>query len=635
MSTPEDPVKLDDFQNIFSLKGKVAVVSGGSRGSGLHSKRLSSFLQAGCSRVYTVARSEGPLNDAAKALNALANKGPDAQAIAIVADISSQAGCTQMAAEISKTTDYVDILVANAGATFIGHMDEDDFDRVMKTNIVSVTSSGGHGPGSISDYHVSSVAGVVVGDMGEHGTYAYAASKAAVIHLMKNLAVELGPKHITVNVVAPGMVSSQMSAPLMNRHGGIESVSKQVPDQKLGSPEDVAGLRKNVFHCVGLCGTLFLNGYEGSLFNSLWTIDAWQNFFGYPKGNLLGLMNPAALFPGLMSPYFAELIANRFGRRWAVWIGVLINIAGAVLNSAAINLGMYIADRVLMGISISMGLTIAPTLLQEIAHPRYRAQISSMYTCIYYSTAVISAGVCLGTRHIEGNAAWRIPCYLQIVGPGVTLAMIFTMPESPRWLVRHGASDEALQILGRYHANGDINDPLVRLEHEEIIENLRVDEVNSETKYTDYFLPNNRPRLFLLVFIAIGTNWVGNGIISYYLSPILSTIGIRSTEQQAGLNLGLQIWNLILSTSAALSVDRVGRRPLWLTSTTGMFFSFIVVMGLSGAYDTIGQQKAVGLAVVPFLFVFFGFYDLAWTPLSNMYSVEILPYNLQTKGQAI
>lgn len=75
------------------------------------------------------------------------------------------------------------------------------------------------------------------------------------------------------------------------------------------------------------------------------------------------------------------------------------------------------------------------------------------------------------------------------------------------------------------------------------MENLRADQLNSKIKYTDYFKGNNRPRLFLLVVIAIGTNWVGNGIISYYLSPIFSTIGIRSTEQQAGLNLGLQIWN--------------------------------------------------------------------------------------------
>lgn len=57
-----------------------------------------------------------------------------------------------------------------------------------------------------------------------------------------------------------------------------------------------------------------------------------------------------------------------------------VQIAGAVVNSAAINLGMYIAGRVLMGNGISMGLTIAPTLLQEIAHPRYRAQIGSMCT---------------------------------------------------------------------------------------------------------------------------------------------------------------------------------------------------------------------------------------------------------------
>lgn len=59
---------------------------------------------------------------------------------------------------------------------------------------------------------------------------------------MKNLAVELGPRHITVNVVAPGIVPSKMSGPLMARHGGLEEVAKQVPDQKLGSKEDVAAV---------------------------------------------------------------------------------------------------------------------------------------------------------------------------------------------------------------------------------------------------------------------------------------------------------------------------------------------------------------------------------------------------------
>lgn len=91
---------------------------------------------------------------------------------------------------------------------------------------------------------------------------------------------------------------------------------------------------------------------------------------------------------------------------------------------------------------------------------------------------------------------------------------------------------------------------------------------------------------------------------------------------------------MIISTTAGLNCDRVGRRPLWLTSNIGMLFSFAVVMGLSGAYAN-NDSRPVGLAVIPFLFIFFGFYDISWTPLSNMYTVEILPYNLRAKGQAI
>ena len=85
---------------------------------------------------------------------------------------------------------------------------------------------------------------------------AYAASKAAVLSLMQNLAIELGPRHITVNAVAPGTFPSRMSIPLMSRHGGIEAVSKQVPDQKSGAKEDIAGVM--VF--LACCASRHMNG---------------------------------------------------------------------------------------------------------------------------------------------------------------------------------------------------------------------------------------------------------------------------------------------------------------------------------------------------------------------------------------
>ena len=59
---------------------------------------------------------------------------------------------------------------------------------------------------------------------------------------MQNLAVELGPRHIVVNAVAPGIFPSKMSTPLMSRHGGIEAIAKQIPDQKVGEKEDIAGV---------------------------------------------------------------------------------------------------------------------------------------------------------------------------------------------------------------------------------------------------------------------------------------------------------------------------------------------------------------------------------------------------------
>lgn len=119
--------------------------------------------------------------------------------------------------------------------------------------------------------------------------------------------------------------------------------------------------------------------------------------------------------------------------------------------------------------------------------------------------------------------------------------------------MKHDRQDAALDVLANYHANGDRHDPLVLMEFNEILEGIESEKVNSQVSYKDYLKPVNRHRLFLIIVIAIGTNWVGNGIVSYYLSPILAQIGVTSTNQQAGLNLGLQVWNCELCNCPAIS----------------------------------------------------------------------------------
>ncbi|KAK5055365.1 hypothetical protein LTR84_013115 [Exophiala bonariae] len=253
MGSARADVELQDFGNIFSLEGKVAVVTGGSRGLGLHV--ASGFLQAGASKVYITSRKAKACEEAVAALNALPNKRPGAIAISVPADASKVSEIERLVAEVSKTTDHVDILFANAGASWGAPFDthpDNAFSKVMDLNVKSVFYSAQKfapllekrasvkNPSRI--IITASVAGLGVGTLGENATFSYSASKAAVIHLAKNLAVDLGPRGILTNAIAPGFYPTKMASGLMELQGGQAALAAEVPNKRLGLPEDIAGL---------------------------------------------------------------------------------------------------------------------------------------------------------------------------------------------------------------------------------------------------------------------------------------------------------------------------------------------------------------------------------------------------------
>lgn len=156
---------------------------------------------------------------------------------------------------MAEHTDRVDVLFANAGATwgeaFDTHPDA-AFAKVLDLNVRAVFNTvrlfapllekGATAKDPSRVIITASVAGLGIGTLGKQGTYGYSASKAAAIHLGRNLAVELGPRHITVNSICPGFFPSRMSNGLLAMSGGAEEMARANPMGRLGVPEDIAGV---------------------------------------------------------------------------------------------------------------------------------------------------------------------------------------------------------------------------------------------------------------------------------------------------------------------------------------------------------------------------------------------------------
>jgi sugar porter (SP) family MFS transporter len=369
------------------------------------------------------------------------------------------------------------------------------------------------------------------------------------------------------------------------------------------------------------------------MLNNLRILDYWKNYFGNPKESTLGLLTALYSIGSIASLPVTPYIADHFGRKAAIVIGCLIMLVGAAIQAAAKNLDYFMGGRFLMGFGNSLAQLSSPLLLTEICHPQHRARVTAVYNCLWNVGAIICTWLTFGTKRIDSDWCWRIPALTQAAPSIIQLAFIWFIPESPRWLISKERNEEALQMLGKYHANGDINNPTVQFEYAEIKETLRLEfQYQKNSSYLDFFkTKGNRYRLMLLASLGLFSQWSGNGLTSYYATDVYNSIGITDGDTQLGLNGGLTILSLIVSVSCALLVDRVGRRPLFIAATASMCVCFVIWTVCSSQEQEKGS-KAAGQGVIAMIWIFSVAYALAWSGLLVAYTVEILPFKIRAKG---
>lgn len=364
-------------------------------------------------------------------------------------------------------------------------------------------------------------------------------------------------------------------------------------------------LRKTYICLMFVVLTSATNGYDGSMVNGLQSLDVWRDYFHHPSGSLLGLfaciMSVGSLCALPAVPYTADIL----GRRMGIIIGCVIMILGVVLQSISINFKMFVAARFFLGFGIAIAHGSSPLLITELVHPQHRATFTTIYNTTWYVGSIVAAWLTFGTNHINNNWAWRIPSIVQAFPSILQLSFVWFVPESPRWLISKGRSEEALRVLAQVHANGNEQDEVVQLEIAEIKDTLKLEQEFEGNGWSELWrTKGNRKRLIILLTIGLFSQWSGNGLVSYYINIVLDQIGITNGNTQLVINGCLQILNLIVAVGQCFVVDYFGRRTLFLVSTSGMLGTFIV-WTICSAEFTIKGSTAAGNAVIAMIYIYY------------------------------
>ncbi|RDA88300.1 hypothetical protein CP532_6579 [Ophiocordyceps camponoti-leonardi (nom. inval.)] len=405
-------------------------------------------------------------------------------------------------------------------------------------------------------------------------------------------------------------------------------------------------LRKLYFSCFFLLIASATTGFDSMLQNTSQQMDAWKAFFPqYLDANKLGVLinmyNIGCITSFFVSPYMADT----FGRKPVIVVGCVIMIAGACIASLSNGYNMYLGGRFVIGFGNSLAQVYSPMLLTELCHPQHRGPLTTVYNCLWNLGALLVSVIGWGTASVGNDWSWRSITLLQALPSIIQLVGIWWLSESPRFLVSKGRSKEALAVLAKHHGGGDVNHPTVRFEFREIKEAIEVErKVNKTSSYLDFFrTKGNRWRLAIVVSLGIISQYSGNALFSNYIDIVYEGAGIREQNKKLALTAGRTIMDLFVSITAALSVDKVGRRPLFLVAISGMVVAFACWTVVGAVYENSAVQdpdgtgvsytnQAAGFAQIAFVWLFAIFYDIGFSGLLVAYALEVLPFHLRAKG---
>ena len=361
----------------------------------------------------------------------------------------------------------------------------------------------------------------------------------------------------------------------------------------------------------------------------------FQRYFQLTSESQIGWANSCALIGCLVGGLVAGALSDKFGRRKLLILAALIFTVTSLGNALAESFSVFIAWRMLGGVAIGLASSLSPMYISEVAPAQMRGKLVSI------NQLTIVVGILLAqvinwwlVRNLPagstdefirnswfGQQGWRWMFGLTAAPSLLFLIGMFFVPESPRWLAKHGQPGPAKSILTKI---GGENYGLAAMR--EINSTLATEEI-SRVRFADLLDPKLAKVLVLGVVLAVFQQWCGINVIFNYAEEIFKAAGYDISSVLSNIAWTGSV-NLAFTFIALGTVDRVGRRPLMLFGSAALA---VIYFSMGYCY----QQHVQGLPVLLLVLAAIGCYAMSLAPVTWVVISEIFPNRIRGAAMSV